>query len=206
MTSRRRRLAAVALASVIFTSSLSAAAATLVSCPFDPLGGGDQVTRGFYVTNYPGATLDTVTLQFEASVAESKTIQLTARTNAYDGPLTGTVAVTAAVAASATPLVFDFGNVPVTPGSTVTFAMLLTSGAAPVFYNVGVGPCAGVTETEGTSPPLDTFRRNSVGVIITGDVTIAAPAAEIPFLSPLGLAALAATLAVAAVAVLGKRQ
>jgi hypothetical protein len=189
----------LAIASALLAlSAASSQAATIVSCPFDPAAGGDQVTRGFYVTGYGGGTLDTVTLRYTTSVAESKTISLTARTGAYDGPIVGSVTATGMMSATESTLVFNFGNAPVAPGSTITFTQVLTAGTAPVFYNVGVGPCPGVTETDGTTPPLDTFRRNSIGVVITG-ASGAAAAASIPALNPLGLSILAALLAAAAI-------
>jgi len=43
-----------------------------------------------------------------------------------------------------------------------------------VYFNTGFGPCDDVTETDGTDPPLDHFRRNSAGVEITGKVSTAA--------------------------------
>ena len=46
-------------------------AATLYSCPNSPAGGGDGIDRGFYVTDYPGATLDTITLT-KASARQSR--------------------------------------------------------------------------------------------------------------------------------------
>lgn len=116
-------LAPVALVASLFAASVAAQTTTLVSCPFAPAA-GDQVTRGFYVQNYAGATLNSVTLQFSANVAEAKTISLTARSGAYNGPVIGTATATGTIGSGAaiTPLVFNFGNAAVAPGSTVTFA------------------------------------------------------------------------------------
>jgi hypothetical protein len=75
----------------------------------------------------------------------------------------------------------------------VTFALTLNAGAVPVFYNVGVGPCAGVTQTNGTTPPLDSFRRDSVGLVITDNGLAAV--AGVPALSPASLAVLGLMLA-----------
>jgi hypothetical protein len=56
----------VAIALFAGTASIAAAqSTTLHSCPLAG-SGGDQVTRGFYVTNYPGATLGTVTISYTA--------------------------------------------------------------------------------------------------------------------------------------------
>jgi hypothetical protein len=188
-SSRLARNAALAIASLI--AATLAQAATIVSCPMDPAGGGDQVDRGFYVTNYPGSTLSTVTLQFTGNIVESKTLTLTAASGVYGGPVIGTAVASGVVPTSGPglPLTFNFANAPVVPGSTVTFALTLNAGAVPVFYNVGIGPCPGVTQTNATTPPLDSFRRNSVGLVITANA--AAPAAGVPALSPASLTLLA---------------
>ena len=60
---------------------------------------------------------------------------------------------------------YDFSNAPVTAGTVVTFSQV---GPLTLFYDTGTGPCANVTQTNGTTPPLDSFRRDSVGVLITG--------------------------------------
>ena len=75
---------------------------------------------------------------------------------------------------------FDLGGVAMTPGSTVAFAITLESeppGATEEFYAVdaaqyplgggGVGDCD-LIQTESTSPPLDTLRRNGLWARITG--------------------------------------
>jgi len=50
----------------------------------------------------------------------------------------------------------------------------LNAGAGSVYYDTGFGPCDDVVETTGTTAPLSTFRRNGVGVTITGRVASAA--------------------------------
>lgn len=191
--------------------SQAAMAATLYSCPLDGAG-GDQVPRGFYVTNYPGSTLDTVTLTYYPGSGDGAyTVSLTARLSAYDGttigtPQSQTVNIVGGAGASAT---FSFGNAPVPAGSTVTFSQVLVSGpvASPVlFYDVGVGPCTNITQTDGTTPPLDSVRRDSVGVSITGS-TAAPPAAvaAVPTLAEYSLVALAALLAVLGLAAARRR-
>jgi hypothetical protein len=179
----------------LFVAAGFAQAATIVTCPMDPAGGGDQVDRGFYVTSYPGSTLGTVTMQFIGNIVESKTLTLTAASGVFGGPVIGTAVASGVVPTTGAglPLTFNFGNAPVVPGSTVTFALTLNAGAVPVFYNVGVGPCAGVTQTNGTTPPLDSFRRDSVGLVITDNGLAAV--AGVPALSPASLAVLGLMLA-----------
>jgi hypothetical protein len=150
----------------------------VVSCPFNPAAsGGDRTDRGFYVTGYPGPNLGTVTLRYSANVPGTYTVVLTARLGTYDGPLVGTpqiAVVSVPATGTSVPVTFDFGFAPVAPGSTITFTQTFV-GPGQLFYNVGTGGlddmtfngCPGVIETEGTNPPLDDFRRGSVGVIIT---------------------------------------
>jgi hypothetical protein len=149
-------------------SSISSAINTY--CPFDLSSSGDNIDRGFYVTNYRGTTISNVTLYHLASAAGNRSITLVARRGSYDGPIIGTAGVTRNITTSNSATVFDFGNAPVPAGSTIAFEQILAGGDGNVRYNVGYGPCADVTETEGTSPPLDTFRRQSAGVRITGRI------------------------------------
>jgi hypothetical protein len=76
------------------------------------------------------------------------------------------------------PATFEFGGVAVTQNSTVTFALELVEGpSGAVFYSVpdnGSESCP-VIQTNGTTPPLDTFRRNGVGIVITGGAPIPPP-------------------------------
>ena len=146
--------------------AVAVAPATVVSCPANG-GGGDLTDRGFYVTDYGAGTLGTVTLQYTGESAGTYTVSLTAHSGAYNGPLIGTATVTAAVAGVGdTPLPFNFGAA-VAPGSTIAFTQALVSGPDHLFFDTGTGPCAGVTETNATLPPLDMFRRNSVALSIT---------------------------------------
>lgn len=166
MTRTRGLAILVAAAFALFGISHADGAYT-VDCPFNG-GGGDGVARGFYIDNYAGVTLDTVTLRHRAGTTGTRTIQLTARLTSYGGTILGTASVTRSIDSTGSKSVFDFGNVPVAAGSRITFKQVVTSGDTGVTFDVGDGPCANVTETEGTTPALDTFRRTSVGVIVTG--------------------------------------
>lgn len=188
---------ALAAAALLGPAPATAQIATLYSCP-DNGTGGDQVTRGFYVTNYPGATLETVTLRYYSGSGDGDyTVSLTARLSTYDGTIIGSTQTrTINFAGQPVSATFVFGGAPVPPGSTVTFTQVLISGPAPadnvLFYDTGVEPCANVTQTNGTNAPLSSFRRNSVGVTITGSRPVAAP---VPTLGGFALVALASLLA-----------
>lgn len=157
---------------ILLATSLAqsvAAATIVVSCPFASPG-GDDLTRGFYVSSYPGSNLATVHLEYNANPAGTYEISLTARLGAFNGPLIGgtqTATVSLPSTSSEADVSFDFGGAPVTPGSTITFTQAQISGPGTAYYNTGVGPCPRVTETNGTTPPLDTTRRDSVGVEIS---------------------------------------
>lgn len=148
-------------------TAAGAAEETKVSCPFSGEG-VDLVHRGFYVTNYTGRTLGRVQLGYTASVAGIYRISLTARRGTFDGPQIGaTEFVNVTVPTSGEALaIFDFDGAPVTPGTTITFEQS-AQGPGSLFYDTGTGSCPNVTQTHGTNPPLDSFRRSTVGVIIT---------------------------------------
>ena len=161
-----RTLALLAVAALSFAAAPTHAAVT-VECSF--IGGGDDISRGFYVDNYPGTSLRTVTLSHAAATAGERTITLTVRLATYDGTFLGIASVTRDITTGMAKTVFDFGNIAVAPGSRITFQQALIAGAGGVVFDTGIGPCPAVTETDDTAPPLSTFRRQSVGVIVTGD-------------------------------------
>jgi hypothetical protein len=200
------RVFAFVVASFIATISLSAHAQVGASCPIDPSSNGDDQTRGFYVTNYQATTLNTVTEEAWASVAGTYTMSIVAHSGTYNGPVIGSASVTVALPGSGpslTPFTYNFGGAPVALGSTIAFAQNISAGpGAQVFINTGLGPCPNVTETEGTTPPLDIFRRQSYGVTVSGNPV---PVVPVPSLTWYGLALLALTLAIAAVFRLRRR-
>ena len=139
-------------------------------CPFSA-SGGDLTSRGFYAENYPGTTLGGVILRMQAVGADGPhDITLIAREGTYDGPLIGSASVNIALnTTTLTDVSFDFANAAVTGGATVTFEIDVTSDPTDfggATYNVGQSACAGITQTNGTTPPLDSFRRDQVGVEI----------------------------------------
>jgi hypothetical protein len=152
---------------------------SLVSCPINTASpGGDQIDRGFYENSWPGYSLSKVDLHFQPTVAGSYVYQLTARRNTYDGELIG-VATASVVFANTTDYVkvpFYFGNVLAYHGEKVTFKIEKISGSGSTYFATSStnATCA-VTETDGTSAPLSTFRRNGIAVTISGDFSAATP-------------------------------
>jgi hypothetical protein len=158
----------IPLVALALLAAPRADAAALVDCPFND-GGGDLLDRGFYITGYTGATLKSVRVAHRTTLpATNYTIQMTARLGSYGGVLLGTASVTREIDGNWSISYFDFGDVAVAPGSTITFAQDVTAGDdASIFYNVGEEPCS-ATQTNGTAPPLDSVRRGSVGVVVDG--------------------------------------
>jgi hypothetical protein len=172
--SRIRDLAFLALSALALLGVSRADAAVMVDCPFND-GGGDNLDRGFYISAYAGTTLKSVRIAHHTTGAVGvRTIQMTARLNNYGGVLVGTASVTREIESAWTISHFDFGDAEVAPGSTITFAQQVTAGDANVTYNVGDEPCS-ATQTNGTSPPLDSFRRGSVGLVVDGSAQSPGP-------------------------------
>jgi|GEM_PF-1666773 len=153
------------------TISSGALEPALYDCPF---GGssGDLPRRGFYLENFPAKRLDDVTLRYYPSQAGDYTVKLTAREGTYDGRVIGgprTVSFHASGPSDAITRTFDFGGATVTEGATVTFSQEVVDQptGSRLFYDYGSTACPDITQTNHTDPPLDTHRRDGVGVTVT---------------------------------------
>jgi hypothetical protein len=157
---------------------------------------------------------------FATNFTDTYTISLTVRAQTYDGPILGVSTLDLELIAGALEpaagdgadialggiptvlAVFEFDAAPVTPGGTVTFTLEQLGGLGSAFYDVGpcdTGEpgceelCSGeIVQTTGTEPPLDTFRRDSVGIRVF-DI----PPAGVPALG-IGAAGLLALLVIVA--------
>jgi hypothetical protein len=171
---------AAVLATLLLVSGSAAGAVTYqaaVNCAFSA-DAGDDVSRGFYVTNYGATNLGEVELLYSASVDGFYRVVLEAHRGSFDGPLIGSpqIATPFVVSTSQTFTLFDFNGAPVTPGDTIAFTQTYqqisggTTGS--LTYNIGSPgqSCPDVFETNGTSPPLDSFRRHAVGLLIRSQV------------------------------------
>lgn len=184
----KNKFIAAFMVALIFSLLSNAASAQLsvplYQCPFSG-SPGDQTFRGFYVENYPSSSLGGVVLAF-MGVAGPRSITLHARENTFDGALIGSVSQTVDLVGNSTvEAEFDFANAIVT-SSTITFSIEVTSGGT-TFYDVGTAACTDVTQTNSTTPPLDVFRRDRVGVQIYAASGLAA-ATPVPTMSFYGLA------------------
>jgi hypothetical protein len=160
---------ALALLTVAFIPA--AHADVLIDCD-DGQTSGDGLSRGFYIPSYPGTSMDAVYLYPSSTVAGERSFQLVAHAGSYDGEILGTSQVTVALPADPDGNVeaqFAFSSVEISPGSTVAFEFTLVSGAGPVVYATGSNtPSCPVIQTNGTTPPLDSFRRDGIRIQVHG--------------------------------------
>ncbi len=160
----------------------------LVDCPTLSYG-SDLISRGFYVQSLPGTVVDSVRLAFYADLPSTQNVTLRMREGSYAGPTVAfdTLAITVP-GGYATPTLATFVFEPLNigyplsgPGRLVTFtldrmypdASTWLYDVSTCFFNSDCVPPAGysacnVVETEDTTPPLSTFRRNGVYVRIFG--------------------------------------
>ena len=150
-----------------------------ILCSAEPAG-GDRYFRGFYIPSYPGDFLAYVGLHLSADIEGSYTMRLTAFDGTYDGTMIGSAEASRYLNGRSNYLAtgFTFGfraPLPVTPGNTVAFRLEYVDGPDAVdpnnilvFYKVpsnGDVSCP-VVETNGTTTPLDTFRRTGIWVSV----------------------------------------
>lgn len=153
---------------------------TLLTCSGTP--GGDLYSRGFYVPSFPGNSLDSAVLQLSSFGSGSFTVKLTARQSTYDGTVLGASTATFSLNAGYPQdkvVTFPFPSVRITKGSRICFALSVVAPAGgSLYYSVAdtTGGCTSVIQTDGTTPPIDTFRRNGVNLVLNGqDTLIVAP-------------------------------
>ena len=145
--------------------------ATTLSCPLDPAGATEPVSHGFYVTNYGGTRLNTVSLFHKAQQQGTRRIRLMARLGGFDGPILATASTERLINATLSESVFGMGNVNVPAGSTIAFTQEVTQGNTAVTHDAGFGPCRDVVQTDLVKADV----RASVGLVITGRVATATP-------------------------------
>lgn len=162
----------------LFLVILSGRADTLLVCT-NNMGVGDLIDRGFYVPSFPGNSLTSARMVFGADTAGSYTVQLTVRSNTYDGVVYGQATRTFTLSSPRSQelaVTFDFPSLRIREGSRICFSLTQISGpSGPLFYSVYQGfsgGCSTIVQTDGTTPPLDTFRRNGINLILNGEDTL----------------------------------
>ena len=147
-----------------------AATQSFYDCPFGT--GGDHISRGVYITNFPGETLRKVSFRYETLTGGVRTMRLTARQDGYSGSVVGVVQTKTinftGGAAGGQVIDWDFGGAFVRKNGTITFTHEVTAGDGNVYHSPTTGACSNVVETEGTGGTLDTTR-GTRGIKVTGD-------------------------------------
>jgi hypothetical protein len=176
----------VAGSPLTFSATGIAPIVTLVNCPPNQ-GAGDELSRAFYLPNFPGTSLSQVNLYLSANAHDDDdpapyTIQLIAKAGGFNGPVIGTSTVTVTLRGDAdenklTQFAFA-GTPPVSRSSTVTFqfSVLSNPNRAKLTFNVGscglgnthcTSKCP-VVETNDARGTLSAFRRQGCGVTVLG--------------------------------------
>jgi hypothetical protein len=132
----------------------------------------DSIGRGFYIDSFPGVRLDRVDLSLRSQAVGEYRFALMARENVYDGPLIASDTIALSISAAPStfyPATFDLSATQVATGSVVTFDIDRVSGPAVVVsFELTSDTTCPIIETEGVSPPLDTFRRPGLRATIHG--------------------------------------
>jgi len=160
---------------VELVASTPGVVAPLYSCPTS--GTFDDVSRGIILEDFPFDGLGRVTLTYQASVAGNYHVELIARQERYDGAIIGSESVVFRVDDPSNPeqQTFDFRNAAVGPGEDVTLTHRIRSqpDSSDLRYDIGSGNCDDIEQTEGTTPPQDSFRRDRVGIeVIISDPNV----------------------------------
>lgn len=147
------------------------------SCPLG--GGGDSLARGITLEDFPAENLGRVRLNYDVTVPGFYRIDLTARQGAYNGAVIGQASAVFTVSNSLETVdaTYRFREASVRPGAEVMFTheVVVSPPGSSIFYDVGpcgvsegsCDACPGVFQTDGTEPPADTVRRNSVAIQVT---------------------------------------
>ena len=123
--SRRVAAAACALALAPFPVLAQLSPTVLINCQESV--GGDFTDRGFYITTYPGDTLDSVTVYLHGG-ATTYTYQvgLIVTAKVYGGTLLASRSVSASLGSTTKAVTIPFSNTPVGQGSRVCFKFNIT--------------------------------------------------------------------------------
>ena len=150
----------------------------LIDYPIDPSDtGGDLLSRGFYIEEFPGTSLTQVDLWIGSSTAGNYVFELTVREDTYDGSLIDERQAVISLNDDLSDkqlVTFNFSSTSIEENSTVTFELSMLSGPGLCYYATH-GLYRGiseedilVTQTTGTSPPLSTFKRNVIAIRVYG--------------------------------------
>jgi hypothetical protein len=164
---RKLFFAIATAATLLIASTAFAQEVTLANCGTG--NPGDNLPRSFYFLKFPGSNVSKVTVGYSGT-AGGYTFTMTARAGAFDGPIIGTATNSTVFSGGVATVTYDFNGAPVTPGTTVTFNTTMTAtdaGVSPtVHQSLGAAPCP-LAETDDSTPPLSSWRRDSFGAKVT---------------------------------------
>ena len=172
MLTKKNRVHVAVMLFVLVTMTAYAGYVNVIESPFSNPNdwGGDFLHRGFYIENYGADNLRQVILQYKSRGTGTYNTSLTVRIGSYDGIIVGQTKTLSTYFEADIPkqVVYDFGGINVPYGSLLTFTQETNSGPDKLLYfNTGNESHPQITETNGTTAPLDSWRRDGVGVIIT---------------------------------------
>jgi len=168
-----------AIGSVTATTTITvnpALPVLLINYPIDPaITGGDNLSRGFYIKDFPGTSLSEVDLWISADITSVYAFELTARESTYDGTIIEKSTNGRYLTGGIMQLVpFYFLSNSIQKNSIVTFSISKIYDEGPCSYAV-FGEYGGIAEgdilviqTNGTTPPLDSFRRYGIAIKVYG--------------------------------------
>ena len=148
----------------------------LINYPIDPGNtGGDNLSRGFYIKDFPGTSLSQVDLWVSCDMPWDYTFELTARESTYNGTIIEKSQATKYLYSDKQLITFNFSSNPIQKNSIVTFSISKVSGPGSCSYAV-FGEYGGIAEgdilviqTNGTIPPLDSHRRYGIAIRVYGN-------------------------------------
>ena len=157
---RERGVSPTHCASLVASLAFSSAsqADVLIDCS-EGNGGGNPLPRPFYISDYPGTSLDEVYLYPASSFPGEQTLELVVRDSSYDGTILGTAQTTVDLHGDFSSKVearFEFAPIAIQPGATVTFVLsrIAGAGASVIAARDDSSFCPAAIETADTTPPL----------------------------------------------------
>lgn len=175
---------------LLLSNTAVAEITTLIDCTA-AAAVGDLTDRGFYITDYPGTSISTVTVYMSTGSPTTwpYQVRLTVTEGAYNGPVVASWHADASLNNTEKAVTIQMSgpapghvaNPPVTPGSTLCFRFTINKleGAPQTYFSVigdlgvdlpdATDPCPHIVETTDTSPPLSSFRREGVKLRVTGN-------------------------------------
>jgi hypothetical protein len=125
------------------------------------------------VPSYAGTNIRRLQLGYGSMTGGEYLITTQIHRGTFDGPLVGSSSIYLTLPGGSFDDVYGvfhfggaFDGAPLNPGDTLAITQSYT-GPGSLFFDTGTGPsCGSAYETDGTTPPLDVPRNNTVGISI----------------------------------------